>query len=135
MKLIQSKQVNIPFVWCADPIVIDKRKSWGDSEENFQKGPNGAFLKMKNDKEISHLVQPNSDKTAPVGWIYTGRENLYDKLPIFVGGKVNKGEWKCLNTLDGEMLKRIPGWSIMSWATREITAQILMIVGFKKSLI
>lgn len=103
MKFATSKQVNIPFVFCPDPIVIDKRKSWGESSDNFQNGPNGAFLKMKDYKTVSHLVQPNNDKTAPVGWTYTGQDNLYNKLPIFIGEKINKGETKRVKTLDGEI--------------------------------
>lgn len=103
MKFVTSKQVNVPFIFCPDPVVIDKRKSWGESEDNFQKAPNGAFLKMKDSKTVSHLVQPNSTKTAPVGWVYSGRDNFYDKLPIFVGEKVNKGEAKKIKTLDGEI--------------------------------
>lgn len=103
MRFVTSKQVNIPFIFCPDPVVIDKRKSWGESEDNFQKAPNGAFLKMKDSKTVSHLVQPNSDKTAPVGWVYSGQGNYYDKLPIFVGEKLNKGETKRVKTLDGEI--------------------------------
>lgn len=103
MRFITSKQVNIPFIFCPHPITIDKRARWGNSEENIQKAPNGAFLKMKDSKTVSHLVQPNSDKTAPVGWVYSGQDNFYDKLPIFVGEKLNKGETKRVKTLDGEI--------------------------------
>jgi hypothetical protein len=85
MKLVSSRQKNVTFIKCFDPLTIDKSKSWGPN--NFQAAPKGAFLKMKNDSTVSHLVQPNADFSAPIGWVYTGNGNLYDKAPIFVGGK------------------------------------------------
>lgn len=99
MKLIQSRQKDVTFIKCPDPVIIDKSKSWGPG--NLQNGPGGAFLKMKNPSTVSHLVQPNDDFSAPIGWVYTGKENLYDKAPIYVGEKVLKGETKSLHTLDG----------------------------------
>lgn len=46
-KRVESKQVNVSFLWCSCPITIDKSASWGNSPENFQKAPDGAFLKLK----------------------------------------------------------------------------------------
>lgn len=103
MRLVKSKQVGVAFIKCPDPVTIDKSKSWGADPSNFQKALNGAFLKMKNASTVSHLVQPNADFSAPVGWEWSGEGNLYDKLPIFVGELVPAGEPKALKTLDGEI--------------------------------
>jgi hypothetical protein len=46
MKKYNSKQKNAPFIWCPDPITIDKRSSWGNTDDNLQVAPNGAFLKL-----------------------------------------------------------------------------------------
>lgn len=104
---VLSKQRNVSFVFCADPLTIDKRSSWGENSENFQKAPNGCFLKMKSSTEISHLVQPNDDKTAPVGWVPASEEGLYDKQPIHILRKVNPGEFVTLTTLDGEIVYEV----------------------------
>lgn len=102
MKKLNSKQKAVKFIYCANPITIDKRSSWGQDATNLQIAENGAFLKMKNNFEVSHLVQPNSKNDAPVGWIKTETESLFDKLPIYVSeevvpaNKVTKVE-----TLDG----------------------------------
>ena len=101
MKVL-SKQRNVSFIFCSDPITIDKRKSWGESNDNLQIATNGAFLKMKTPFEVSHLVQPNEDKTAPVGWVSVG-DGLYNKLPIHIIRKVEAGEIVELNTLDGKI--------------------------------
>lgn len=103
MRRVTSKQVGVPFVWCADPVTIDKRAAWGDTADNMQVGPNGAFLKMKSNTEISHLVQPNTDKTAPVGWVPGSTPGLFDKSPIYLGEQVNPGSSITIKTLDGEM--------------------------------
>ena len=66
-RIAKSKQAPTEFFWCPDPVTIDKSGSWGAG--NFQQAPNGAFLKWDEKKgRISHLVQPNADKTAPIGW-------------------------------------------------------------------
>lgn len=67
MILVKSRQRDVKFLWCGSPITIDKRNEWGTNGDNLQIALNGAFLKLKSDTEISHLVQPNEDKTAPVG--------------------------------------------------------------------
>lgn len=103
MRRVTSKQVNVPFVWCADPVTIDKRKSWGDAADNLQHAPNGAFLKMKSLTEVSHLVQPNADKTAPVGWVPGSAPGLFDKSPIYLGDQVQVGSSITIKTLDGEI--------------------------------
>jgi hypothetical protein len=99
---VLSKQRGVAFVFCADPVTIDKRKSWGENADNLQHAPNGAFLKMKSPTEVSHLVQPNDDKTAPVGWMPAG-DGLFDKLPIHILRRVEAGETVKLQTLDGEI--------------------------------
>lgn len=99
MRLL-SKQRGVAFVFCPDPITIDKRFAWGENSDNLQHGPNGAFLKMKTPTVVSHLVQPNADRSAPVGWMRSG-DGLYDKLPIHVLRRVDAGEVVELTTLDG----------------------------------
>lgn len=76
-------------MWCPAPITIDKTASWGAG--NFQEGPNGAFLKINSDfYTVSHLVQPNADKTAPLGWVPTEEavtkdmKGLFDKMDVWV---------------------------------------------------
>lgn len=100
MKLIQSRQESVLFLFCPSPVTIDKRKSWGDSDANFQKAPNGAFLKVLNDNIVSSLVQPNEDKTAPVGWVATSTPGYFKKAPIWVGRRVESGEKVSIKTLD-----------------------------------
>ena len=100
MKLIQSKQRGVKFAWCPSPITIDKRGEWGNSADNLQIGKDGAFLKINDDNSVSHLVQPNKDKTAPIGWI--AARNGYDKLPIWVADEVLEvGTIHKMSTADG----------------------------------
>lgn len=102
MRLIQSRQINVAFVWCQSPITIDKQVEWGVGPGNFQSASNGAFLKMKSPTEVSHLVQPNEDKTAPVGWIPGDGPGLYTKLPIWVTGEIlETGTVLLMKTFDG----------------------------------
>jgi hypothetical protein len=104
MRLIQSKQRNVMFVFCASPITIDKRAEWGPDGSNLQEAPNGAFLKMNSPTEVSHLVQPNEDKTAPVGWVPGDSPGLYTKSPIWVEDEVlQPGTTVSMMTLDGPM--------------------------------
>ncbi len=103
MKRVLSKQTNVQFIFCPSPITIDKRAAWGSSHENLQHGPNGAFLKMKSVTEVSHLVQPNEDKTAPVGWVKGSSPGLFSKSPIWVGEELQAGTVKVLNTFDGQI--------------------------------
>ncbi len=104
MRLIQSKQRNVAFVFCASPVVIDKRAEWGQDPSNLQQGPNGAFLKMNSSTEVSHLVQPNEDKSAPVGWIQGDGPGLFTKSPIWVEDEVIQPGAKIqMMTLDGEI--------------------------------
>jgi len=72
-------------------------------EENLQKAPNGAFLKFSSDTEVSHLVQPNDDKTAPVGWVVGDKAGLFHKAPIWIGEVLEVGTTKELSTLDGDI--------------------------------
>jgi hypothetical protein len=104
MKLVKSKQKDVPFVWCPSPLTLDKRQSWGNDSSNLQIAPDGAFLKM-NGNVVSHLVQPNADKTAPIGWIPGSGEGLFDKEPIWVESEVchSEGSVVELNTLDGPL--------------------------------
>ena len=107
MKRVLSKQRNVRFVYSPSPIVIDKREAWGPSESNFQQHPQGGFLKVNDDNyTISHGVQPNSDNTAPVGWLRNTTVTssaTFDKLPIWVDDSrvIKEGEVLKLETLDG----------------------------------
>lgn len=105
MRKLQSKQRDVQFLFCKSPVTIDKRADWGDSAENLQHGPNGAFLKTSSPTEVSHLVQPNADKTAPIGWMPGSGPGLFDKLPIWIYDEnvLQAGEVKKLMTADGEM--------------------------------
>lgn len=102
MKKVLSKQRGVKFLFCGSPVTIDKTKDWGDN--NLQLFPNGAFLKINDDNTVSHGVQPNSDNTAPVGWIANG-DGTFDKAPIWVDeSKVYENNHSIsLNTLDGKM--------------------------------
>ncbi len=104
MKKVLSKQRSVAFIICRSPLVIDKRGSWGNSPENFQEAPNGAFLKMKDATEVSHLVQPNADFSAPVGWVPGSAPGLFDKAPIWIDEKIHQaGETIEVDGLDGFM--------------------------------
>lgn len=102
---VQSRQKLVKFVWCESPITINK--SWG-----FQDAPDGAFLKLNNElTEVSHLVQPNADKSAPVGWIpsldnivaINNLKGFFDKAPIWVSPSIINNQVLKLKTLDGEI--------------------------------
>ncbi|MSR86637.1 hypothetical protein EXS70_00470 [Candidatus Peribacteria bacterium] len=105
MRKLLSKQRDVRFFFCPSPVTIDKRSEWGNSADNLQQAPNGAFLKTSSDTEISHLVQPNADKTAPIGWMPGSKPGLYDKLPIWVDDQniLQPGNVKKLRTADGEI--------------------------------
>ncbi len=105
MRKLLSKQIGVHFLFCASPVTIDKRAEWGDSADNLQQAPNGAFLKTSSPTEISHLVQPNADKTAPIGWMPGSAPGLFNKLPIWVDDEylLQVGEVKKLATADGEI--------------------------------
>jgi len=90
MKKIESKQRDVPFVFCNSPITIDKSASWGTSGDSFQVAPNGAFLKMSSATVVSHLVQPNADKTAPLGWVPGSGAGLFDKAPIWIEEEIRQ---------------------------------------------
>ena len=96
MKKYNSKQKSVEFIWCPDPITIDKRSSWGNTDDNLQVASNGAFLKLITNSNncisiqtISHLVQPKEDKSAPVGWVPTPfSPGFFDKEPIWIDDKI-----------------------------------------------
>jgi hypothetical protein len=102
MKKVVSTQRDVSFVFCPSPVTIDKRAEWGNSADNQQQGLNGAFLKMKDAYTVSHLVQPNDEKTAPVGWIEGKERGLYDKAPIWIDENILEvGETKAVVGFDG----------------------------------
>lgn len=104
MRRVTSKQSEVPFVWCSSPVVIDKRAEWGSDPSNLQSAPNGAFLKMGSSTNVSHLVQPNESKTAPIGWVPGNGPGLFDKAPIWIEDTVlQPGETKQMKTRDGDL--------------------------------
>jgi hypothetical protein len=103
MKLVKSKQRGVKFVWCPMSVTVDMRHLWGDSETNIQIAKEGGFLRMDGNT-VQWLVQPNSDKTAPVGWRKSEREGEYDKNPIWISPEaLEVGGTKKMKTLDGEI--------------------------------
>jgi hypothetical protein len=106
MKLIPSTQIDVAFVLCRSPITIDKRDAWGPAEGNFQQGPKGAFLKMASASEVSHLVQPKDDMSAPIGWEVGSGAGLFSKAPIWVDAVLPSGEEKKVETADGPITYR-----------------------------
>ncbi len=104
MKKAISNQKSIRFVWCPKPVAITA--SWG-----LQEAPDGAFLKLQDDfVTVSHLVQPNADKTAPIGWepIYNPENGelipgFFDKKDIWVADVVLENQQFNLKTADGPM--------------------------------
>lgn len=120
MRYVTSKQVGVPFVFCPSPVTIDKRAAWGPMADNLQEAPNGAFMKMNKVSgkvdEVSHLVQPNVDKSAPVGWMAGAEVGLFDKLPIWVDEKVlQPGTKKEVNGLDGVMTYEVQEPSVVTY--------------------
>jgi hypothetical protein len=116
MRRILSKQRNVVFVFCASPITIDKRGDWGDYADNLQIASDGAFLKMKSPTEVSHLVQPNADKTAPIGWVAGDGPGLFSKLPIWVTDEIIPANTDVkINTLDGELNYRYTTPSMVTY--------------------
>ncbi|MBI4158131.1 MAG: hypothetical protein HY505_00705 [Candidatus Yanofskybacteria bacterium] len=54
--------------------------------------------------EVSHLVQSNEDKTAPIGWVPGNGPGLFDKAPIWIEDTVlQPGETKSMKTMDGDL--------------------------------
>lgn len=114
MRFVNSKQKNVAFVRVNDPITIDKRNAWGDDPTNMQLGPNGAYLKMKNPTLVSHLVQPNADNTAPIGWVPGDGPGLFSKESIWVEDEVlSAGTTKFVQTLDGPINYTIKAPSVV----------------------
>lgn len=85
MKKLLSTQQAILFLFCPSPITIDKSAVWGPG--NLQQGLNGAYLKLDDNGAVSHLVQPNEDNTAPIGWVRSTDDHIlpcFDKAPIWI---------------------------------------------------
>lgn len=123
MRLIRSKQRNVPFVFCASPVTIDKSADWGPG--NLQNAPNGAFLKMSSPTEVSHLVQPNEDKTAPIGWVPGDGSGLFNKAPIWVEEEIlQPGTSRDVNTLDGMIVYQVREPSMICYNGDEKVANI-----------
>lgn len=110
MQLLQSKQCDVPFAFCGNPLTIDKRADWGDDPANFQTAPDGAFLKLQKTAFpnattlylVTSLVHPNAEKSAPIGWMRGSEQGLFSKLPIWVdsANPLNEGDTVELATPD-----------------------------------
>jgi hypothetical protein len=125
MRKVESKQRSVLFVWCPSPVTIDKRAEWGkENADNLQRAPNGAFLKMSSPTEVSHLVQPNADKTAPVGWVPSDGPGLFNKAPIWVDQILRPGDFKHLRTLDGDIEYEIKEPSMVTYNDRDGKANL-----------
>lgn len=96
--LVASTQKDVQFTFCESPMTIDKSDEWGPG--NLQLFPKGAFLKHFAKGLISHGVQPNENKTAPVGWV-RGNLGLFDKSPIWILEALEVGKTHRISTLDG----------------------------------
>ena len=100
MRKVESKQKDVKFSFCKEPVTIDKSSEWG--EGNVQNFPNGVFFKHdSNTDEITHGVQPNEKGTAPVGW--THDLSNFKKLPIWIGKELEVGSITGMETLDGSI--------------------------------
>lgn len=101
MKRVESKQRGVTFLWCPNPITIDKSIEWG--EGNFQTALSGAFLKVNDGLVVSHPVQPNAECSAPLGWVQTEKDGVFDKCSIYVdtSKQYDYGDVVTLDTADG----------------------------------
>ena len=102
MRKTKSRQKKVKFSFCESPVIIDKSSSWG--EGNLQNFPDGVFFKHddKNCGVVTHGVQPNADKTAPIGWEINAK-GTFDKLSIWVDKKVITEGTVTMQTKDGEI--------------------------------
>jgi hypothetical protein len=102
MRKVKSRQKKVKFSFCKAPVTIDKSASWGPG--NFQNFPDGVFFKHddKNSGVVTHGVQPNAEKTAPIGWEKNAK-GTFDKLPIWVDKKVITEGTVTMQTKDGEI--------------------------------
>ena len=60
-----SRKGRVRHIYCAHPMTLDKSSSWGPG--NVQHFPNGCFLQLNEQGEVTHGVQANASGTAPVG--------------------------------------------------------------------
>jgi hypothetical protein len=105
--IFKSTKPPTMHIFAADPVTIDKSAEWG--EGNLQNFPDGVFLQIPHDT-VTHGVQPNNDKTAPIGWHHTGN-SLYGKNDIIA--EITTDTVVTLITRDGDMIYDNPdknGW-------------------------
>lgn len=87
MKQYKSKEGTRKFGWLGFPCSFT---TWGSKWEF----PNGAFIShvgsnaINDTPEFSHGVQPNADKTAPVGWKPTEFPGTFEKMDIWSDGVI-----------------------------------------------
>lgn len=103
---VNSRQTEVVFSWCPHPVTIDKSEDWGKG--SMQHFPNGVFLKHDTHGNVTHGVQPNEDKTAPVGWVPSHTcidipcaKTCYDKSPIWASVAIAESGKIRLDTIDG----------------------------------
>lgn len=84
-------------------MTLDKSSSWGP--ENVQHFPNGCFLQVNDRGEVTHGVQANPGKNAPVGWHHVGGE-FFEKDLVWAEHRTESTVR--LTTLDGPMVYQNP---------------------------
>lgn len=76
-------------------------------------------------------MQPNVDKTAPIGWIPSKEAGKFDKNPIYLGDNVNIGQTISLQTLDGKIDYTATEEFVQM---KKMENQTLLIVGFENGV-
>ena len=105
MKRYRSLQPPARFVRFTSPMVLDRSAEWGPG--SVQSFPNGAFLRLRSNDEVSHGIQPNEDFSAPVGWEPTAKRGLFRKKDISAERIEGSGSI-VITTLDGPVSCPLP---------------------------
>lgn len=79
LKKAISKYRPTIHIWCPMPMTIDMSAKW-KSEGNVQEFPNGCFVQINSEGEVSHGVQPY--KGNPVGWEKVSDNTYVKTQPI-----------------------------------------------------
>lgn len=108
LKKLHSTQLSVRFSWLDAPTTIDMSEKWG--KNSVQIFNDGVFLKHDEEGRVTHGVQPNKDRTSPIGWEKCNSDgNFYRKLPVWVDldnlidPKIIKKPYARIKTLDGDM--------------------------------
>jgi hypothetical protein len=93
-----SRKGRVRHIFCPHPMTLDKSSSWGPG--NVQHFPNGCYLQLNERGEVTHGVQPNAARTAPIGWHHVEGE-FYEKDLVWAEHRTESSVK--LMTLDGPM--------------------------------